>query len=114
MKQRKWLRFSLRTLLVVLTIFAIWIGFEANRANQQRQAVQRILAVGGSITYQHEVDAKGNPNETHSFNIVLHLKSPDTRQIPGSLHVNFNGVDIVETPLSALKPQSEYQQSKNQ
>ena len=60
MKSRPWLRFSLRTVLVVMTAIALWIGYQANRANQQRKAVEGILAMGGRITYWHEVDANGH------------------------------------------------------
>lgn len=50
---RRWLRLSLRTLLVLLTVGCVWLGWFANRANQQRQAVQWIEQSNGFIIYEN-------------------------------------------------------------
>ena len=43
--KRRWFRFSLWTLFVVVTVFGCWLGYELNR-NRQRQAfVERAGAV---------------------------------------------------------------------
>ncbi len=39
--RRLW-RFSLKTLLIVLTLFCIWLGTLTNNANRQRRAVEAI------------------------------------------------------------------------
>ena len=49
--RRRWLRISLRTLLVVVTVLAVWSGWYANRALRQRQAVASIVAQGGKVVY---------------------------------------------------------------
>ena len=38
--KRRWLRYSLRTFVVVLTVFGIWLGLLVHRVNKQREAVQ--------------------------------------------------------------------------
>jgi len=35
---RRWLRFSLRGMLVVITLFGIWLGFQVNWLRQRREA----------------------------------------------------------------------------
>ena len=49
--RRRRLRFTLRTCLVLLTVFCVWIGFEANRAHEQRIAVEQIQQVAGIVLY---------------------------------------------------------------
>ncbi len=64
-----WKRFSLRSFLIVVTLIAIWIGFESQRAQNQRQAVAELrkLSVQISYNWQHGngdwvgVSAGGSP-----------------------------------------------------
>ena len=53
-KRTSRLRFSLRGMLVVFTAVALWLGWQANRASQQRRAVAYIEAHGGSVAYDWE------------------------------------------------------------
>jgi hypothetical protein len=57
-KKRRWLpRFSLRMLLVVMTMLGIALGYAGNfwrRLHQQRQVVAKIQAAGGSVRYNYE------------------------------------------------------------
>jgi hypothetical protein len=48
------LQFSLRFLLVVLTVFFVWLGVAVNRAREQREAVKAIEALGGTVVYDWE------------------------------------------------------------
>ena len=57
----RWFRFSLRAFLLTITVFAIWVALQANRANSQRRAVET-LAEYGYVIYEHEfVSAKVLP-----------------------------------------------------
>ncbi len=51
--RRRWSQFSLRTLFVVVTVFCVWMGITAQRARNQRQAVEAILEAGGEIEFEH-------------------------------------------------------------
>lgn len=51
MPRRRWLQFSLRGFLVVLTASGVWLGVVVNRAREQREAVEAIEALGGSVGY---------------------------------------------------------------
>jgi hypothetical protein len=43
-------------LFVLLTVFAIWLGVVVNHAREQRDAVQAIEAMGGSVRYDWQPD----------------------------------------------------------
>ncbi len=49
--RRRWLRFSLRTGFVLLTIFCVWLGMRVDRAQRQRRAVEWVKQHGGSVQY---------------------------------------------------------------
>src|SRR5687767_3006090 len=51
---RRWLRFSLRTLLVLLTVACVTLGLWVQRAERQRRAVAAIREMGGSVTYDFQ------------------------------------------------------------
>ena len=57
--KRRWLRFSLRTFLIVVVFLSAWIGRWVYRAEQQRTAVQWVIKNGGTIRYDYEVDQNG-------------------------------------------------------
>lgn len=46
---RRRLQFSLRALLVLMTVGCVWLGREAQLARQQNEAVRQIEALGGSV-----------------------------------------------------------------
>src|SRR5262245_8259132 len=52
---KRWLRFSLRTMLVLITALCIWLGFQVNAARRQREAVTAILNAGGIVAYDYQV-----------------------------------------------------------
>jgi Leucine-rich repeat (LRR) protein len=56
-------RFSLRTLVIVMTALTLWIGYASYRANRQRGAVEALRAQGAQVRYAHEYefDAKHGP-----------------------------------------------------
>ncbi len=49
--RRRWLRFSLCTLLVLVTVVGIWLGVAFHRAREQARAVAVIQSVGGYASY---------------------------------------------------------------
>ena len=48
---RRYLTYSIRTLLVFTTVLAVWLGVIVNRAREQREAVKAIEAKGGVVSY---------------------------------------------------------------
>jgi hypothetical protein len=62
---RRFLRFSLRGLLVVVAICSVWLGIAFHRAREQAQLVSLIESSGGHVLYDyHEVDSKFFVNAT--------------------------------------------------
>lgn len=58
-RKRRRFQYSLRTLLVLMTATAIWLGIKVDQARRQQRAVEHIRACGGSVAYQAEL-----PNQT--------------------------------------------------
>ena len=58
-RRRRWLSFSLRTLLVVITIFCVALGYWVHRANRQKAVVKWVEDNGGYVHYEFELDEKG-------------------------------------------------------
>jgi hypothetical protein len=48
--RRRWLRFSLRTLFLLLTACCIWIGWNVHQVRERATMRQYILAQGGTIS----------------------------------------------------------------
>lgn len=53
-KPRRFLRIGLRTLFLITTAVAVWIGMLAKHARDQRDAIRRIAQLGGTVVYDHE------------------------------------------------------------
>ena len=49
--RRRWLQFSLRGFLVVLTIGCLWLGWQVEGARKRGQAIDAILKAGGAVGY---------------------------------------------------------------
>ena len=59
-RKRRWLSISLRGLLLVVTVLALYLGWHANLALRQRAAVASVLRRGGRIFYSY-ADPVQNP-----------------------------------------------------
>jgi len=53
-RKRRWFRFSLRFLLVLVVIVAVPLAWKVNRVRNQRLVVVEVEALGGRITLAHE------------------------------------------------------------
>jgi hypothetical protein len=59
---RHWYQYSLRTLMIVVTLFAVacsWFAVKMKQARRQREAVEAILKSGGTVAYDYECDKSG-------------------------------------------------------
>jgi hypothetical protein len=60
--KRRWLQFRLRTLLIVMTLFALWLGLKVDRVNRQRRAVQALTEWTSVGDVQLHYDYQKVPN----------------------------------------------------
>src|SRR5262245_35817365 len=44
---RRWLRYSLRTLLVLVTVFCLWLGWQVRIVHKRKAALREIEDAGG-------------------------------------------------------------------
>lgn len=56
--RRWWFRFSLRSLLLLITLFAVWLGVMTHRAREQARAVRVIEKRGGRVVYDYELNSQ--------------------------------------------------------
>ncbi|MFC1757706.1 hypothetical protein ACFL2H_02960 [Planctomycetota bacterium] len=80
---RRWTRFSVRTLLVVIALFSIWLGSEVNRARRQRDALNVVQQLGGFVNFDYQA------GEEH---VMVTKESPKDR------YVNWQGPFWVAGP----------------
>ncbi len=61
-KRRRWLTYSLRSLLVVVTLLCVWLGVVTKRVVDQRRAAAAIARAGGYFAYDdHSHDPFADP-----------------------------------------------------
>lgn len=53
-RRYRWLRFSLRSILLITLLVGIWLGIQVNRAHRQRKAVAALKQQGARIAYAYE------------------------------------------------------------
>lgn len=57
---RHWVRFSLRTMLLLTTVIAVWFGTVGRSARIQKTVVELVREVGGEVHYAFQYDHNGN------------------------------------------------------
>ncbi len=73
--KRRFFRFSLRTLMIVVTVFCIWLGWQVYTARQQREAIIVIQNLGGWVYYDFQIfDTASRPGSTYE-NFDLNAES---------------------------------------
>ena len=75
-KRRRWLRFSLRTLLVVMTVLCVWLGFKVNAARRQKEAVEAILKAGGEIFFDYQLEPPTGQPDKFNFDFDQNVSPP--------------------------------------
>jgi len=58
--RRRWGRFSLRAFLIVVTLVCISVGWQANRARRQGEAVLEVQRLGGVVKFGYQYDDQGS------------------------------------------------------
>jgi len=58
-RSRWWLRVSLRSLLLAMTLLAIGLGYVTHRARQQEWAAGVVERIGGKVTFDYQIGEMG-------------------------------------------------------
>ena len=53
--KRRWFQFSLRTVLLLMSVFALWLGIKTHRVRQQEDAIRKIAAWGGTAHFGYQI-----------------------------------------------------------
>ena len=56
-KHRRLVSFSLRTALLAVTVFGVWLGFHYSSVRRQHAAIATVKQFGGSVTYDYQLIA---------------------------------------------------------
>ena len=67
--RRRWLRFSLRTLLIVVTVLSVplgWVGWEMGQVRRERATIAWVEEMGGYVSFHTEEDPFGGANRFRS------------------------------------------------
>lgn len=114
--KRRFLRVSLRTLLLLLTAGCIWIGWKVDKAHKQRAAVAWVKETGGEAYYDYErnTDHPMPPGPAWLRELIgIDLLSDVTLVFVGDASARSNSVSDV-TPLADLKNLQSLHLARNQ
>src|SRR5262245_53352016 len=73
LSKRRWFRFSLATLLVVVTGLSLWLGRQTRLARQQDAAVRAIVAGEGVVLYNDDSQSS-SPKAVGAPSIFVSLR----------------------------------------
>jgi hypothetical protein len=79
----RWYQYRLRTLLIVMTLLAIWMAHISHRARQQKLAVERILRLDGVIKYDYEEPTANFPDCITRDSSIREFLTPTPPPPPG-------------------------------
>jgi Leucine rich repeat len=97
--KRRWHQYSLRTLMIIVTLFAVacsWFTVQMQQAKRQREAVEALIKLGGFVGYDYETNSDG-------FMRIRGVKPPGPewlRRLLGDdffnnvVYVNLTGSDV--------------------
>src|SRR5664279_5665968 len=85
---RRWFRYSLRTLFVLVTVIAVALGIGVEGAQRQRRAVERIVEMGGTVYYDYQYDFRDHPEGVIAIFDTNPTSRPQTRRWLGNHFVD--------------------------
>ena len=59
--RRRWFRFSLRGLLILVAVLCIWFSYEKNRVTKQARITAQVRDLGGDVFFGYRFDSSGKP-----------------------------------------------------
>lgn len=74
--KRSWLQFRLRTLLLLVTLLAVWLGLQADRARRQARAVQALGNTALFVVFDYQMPDHGPWTEEQYDNADTQRQPP--------------------------------------
>jgi hypothetical protein len=103
----RWYQFSLRNLLIFVTLFAIacsWFAVKMQQAERQREAVEAILKAGGGVRYDYQLAGTIIPPEEPTGPVWLRrLLGDDIFANVAEVSLWGKGTQITDADLEHLK-----------
>jgi len=97
--KRRGLRFRMRTFLVVLTIFCVWLGWFLYRVERQQETVAWVIGNGGNVRYDFEFSGGRAPFVPEWLREMLGVDCFST-----IVSVGFYSDNTMRLPLSDVTP----------
>lgn len=98
-RTKRWFRFSLRIVLVALTVGCVLLGWNVNKAHRQKTTVAWVEAMGGSVGYDYAIDGT---------NISLPDAEPGPKWLRDAIGVDYlatvDYVDLSHSEVTDLSP----------
>lgn len=87
-----WLRFSLRSLVLLLTIACIWLAVVFNQCRRQRRAVEAIVNAGGQVTFDYQ-ERKGEEATPPGPTWLRSILGEELFRTPVEVRIKGEGID---------------------
>ncbi|HVX16238.1 MAG TPA: hypothetical protein VHC22_33940 [Pirellulales bacterium] len=88
----------MRAFLVAVSLFAVWVGWHADKARRQRDTVNRIRRVGGYVRYDFESSKNTSPNRQEPFLIAWIRRNLGPDWLHDVEEVNFAHTEFPNKP----------------
>ncbi len=95
---KRWMRFSLRSMLVLLTVLSGLLAIQVNAVRRQSAAVRLILSRGGQVNYDFEYNSGGVSVSSHVSPWLLNQMGHDWFHEVWVAHVNWPECDSRFSP----------------
>jgi len=89
--KRRWFRYSLRTLFVVVTLFACWLGWNPSRIRERERVMKVVLSYGGSTATLPDSYRTGRLPLSWR---LLGARRYDVISVPTKLYVDMKAADL--------------------
>jgi hypothetical protein len=99
---KRFLRFSLPTFFIAISVLCVWLGYRTHRARMQRELVAWVGETGGFVHFDWQINAAGkfDPKLTHPVPEWLRRRAGD------EFFQNIVYIAVGEPTLSDLSPLS--------
>lgn len=103
--RRRWFQFSLRGLLALLTVLAIWLGIVVKRNRDEQQVVKTIEVAGGRIQYDWQsIERDPFPADPAPIGPVWLRRAVEDDYFQSAESVSFLNGSIDKSQIIALVP----------